>query len=263
MATKAAPILDRILESRRAAIAELKASGVAAGLPESIKAAPAPRDLRQALRRTGVALIAECKERSPSGGLLQRPYDPVRLARRYAANGAAAISVLTEPEFFGGNVDHLLAVRTAVDVPVLCKDFIVDPVQVLAARAVGADAVLLIAGLLDDGALRELHALATRLAMQVVVEVHSPAEVDRALRADAGIIGINNRDLTKMKTDRETTVRLRPLIPAGRMVISESGIESRTDIDALGRIGVDAALVGEALLRAPDLDAKVRELSGR
>src|SRR5713226_4845072 len=111
MATRAAPILERILESRRAAIAELKARGVAAGLPQSIAAAPAPRDFAKALRRTGVALIAECKERSPSGGLLQRPYDPVRLARRYAANGAAAISVLTEPEFFGGSPDHLQAVR--------------------------------------------------------------------------------------------------------------------------------------------------------
>lgn len=263
MATKAAPILERILESRRAAIAELKASGFAAGWPKSLTAAPVPRDFRQALLRTGVALIAEAKERSPSGGLLQRRYDPVGLAQRYAANGAAAISVLTEPEFFGGSLEHLQAVRAAVDVPVLCKDFIVDPVQVLAARGVGADAVLLIVALLDDGALGELQALATSLSMQVVLEVHSETELDRALQADARIIGINNRDLTKMKTDTETTVRLRPLIPAGRLVISESGIESRADIDALGRIGVDAALVGEALLRAPDLDAKVRELSGR
>jgi indole-3-glycerol phosphate synthase len=262
MATKAAPILERILQSRRAAIAELKASGVEAGLPQSVAAAPAPRDFRQALRRTGVALIAECKQRSPSGGLLQRPYDPVRLARRYAANGAAAVSVLTEPEFFGGSLDHLQAVRAAVDVPVLCKDFIIDPIQVLAARAVGADAVLLIVGLLDDGALRDLQALAIGLSMQVVVEVHSEEEVDRALRADAIIIGINNRDLTRMKTDRETTVRLRPLVPAGRVVISESGIESRADVDELRRLGVDAVLVGESLLRAADLEAKVRELSG-
>jgi indole-3-glycerol phosphate synthase len=263
MATKAAPILERILESRRAAIAALKASGAESGLSESVAAAPAPRDFRQALRRTGVALIAECKERSPSGGLLQRPYDPVRLAQRYAANGAAAISVLTEPEFFGGSLDHLQAVRAAVDVPVLCKDFIIDPIQVLAARAVGADAVLLIVGVLDDGALRELQALATRLSMQSVVEVHSEDDVDRALRAEATIIGINNRDLTTMKTDRETTARLRPLVPAGRVVISESGIESRVDVDELRRCGVDAVLVGESLLRAADLEAKVRELSGR
>jgi indole-3-glycerol phosphate synthase len=263
MATKAAPILERILHSRRTAVAALKASGIGAGLPQSVTAAPAPRDFRQAVRRADrVALIAECKERSPSGGVLQRPYDPVRLARRYTANGAAAISVLTEPEFFGGSLDHLQAVRAAVEVPVLCKDFIIDPIQVLAARAVGADAVLLIAGVLDDGALRELQALATRLSMQAVVEVHSEEEVDRALRADAMIIGINNRDLTKMKTDRDTTVRLRSRIPDGRVVISESGIENRADVDELRRLKVDAALVGESLLRAADLEAKVRELSG-
>jgi indole-3-glycerol phosphate synthase len=248
MATKAAPILERILESRRAAVADLHASGVAAGLPQSIAAAPAPRDFRQALRR---------------GGVLQRPYHPVELARRYAAGGAAAISVLAEPEFFGGSLDHLQAVRASVDVPVLCKDFIIDPIQVMAARAVGADAVLLIVGVLDDRALRELQALAARLSMQVVVEIHSEAELERALRADATIIGINNRDLTKMQTDRATTARLRPLIPTGRVVISESGIESRADVDELGRLGVDAVLVGEALLRAADPEAKVRELSGR
>src|SRR3989475_9346050 len=215
MATKATPILDRILQSRRAAIEELKARGVETGLPESIAAAPAPRDFRQALRRTGrVALIAECKERSPSGGVLQRPYDPVRLARRYAANGAAAISVLAEPEFFGGSLDHLQAVRSAVDVPVLCKDFIIDPIQVLAARAVGADAVLLIVGVLDDGALRALQALATRLSMQVVVEVHSEEELDRALGAEAGIIGINNRSLKSVKTAKPTTAPLPRATPA-------------------------------------------------
>jgi indole-3-glycerol phosphate synthase len=263
MATKAAPILDRILESRRAAIAELKASGVAAGLPQSAAAAPAPRDFGGALRRGGVALITECKERSPSGGLLQRAYDPVRLAQRYAGNGAAAISVLTEPEFFGGSLDHLRAVRAAVQLPVLCKDFIVDPIQLLAARAVGADAVLLIVGVLDDRELRDLQAVAKQLSMDAVVEVHSEVEVERAIQADAGIIGINNRDLVKMKTDKETTRRLRWLIPTGRIVISESGIESRADIDELRELGVDAALVGESLLRAPDLDAKVRELSGR
>jgi|ERR1700681_710734 len=263
MATKAAPILERILQSRRAAVAELKANGVEAGLPQSVAAAPAPRDFRQALRQTDrVALIAECKERSPSGGVLQRAYDPVRLAQRYAAGGAAAVSVLTEPDFFGGSLDHLQAVRAAVEVPVLCKDFIIDPIQVMGARAVGADAVLLIVGLLDDGALRELLALVIRLSMQAVVEVHSEEELGRALGADAGIIGINNRDLTRMKTDRETTARLRPLVPAGRVVISESGIESRADVDELRRLGVDAVLVGESLLRAADLDAKVRELSG-
>src|SRR2546428_286755 len=231
--------------------------------PAFAAGAPRPRLPRQALARPGRgACTAECKGPSPPGGVLRPPYNPVGLARRYAANGAAAISVLAEPEFFGGSLDHLRAVRSAVDVPVLCKDFIIDPVQVLAARAVGADAVLLIVGVLDDGALRALQALVTRLSMQAVVEVHSEEELDRALRADAGIIGINNRDLRAMKTDRQTTAQLRPLIPTGRVVISESGIESRADVDEVGRLGVDAVLVGESLLRAVDLDAKVRELSG-
>jgi indole-3-glycerol phosphate synthase len=263
MATHTAPILDRILESRRASIARLKASGAVGGLPQSVIAAPPARDFRGALGGSGVALIAECKRRSPSGGLLQRDYDPVRLARRYAANGASAISVLTEPEFFGGSLDHLQAVHAAVEIPVLCKDFIVDTVQVMGARTVGADAILLIAGILEDGELNSLLELATRLGMSVVVEVHSEAELQRALEADADIIGLNNRDLTTMKTDRATTVRLRPRIAAGHLVISESGIDTRADIEELERLGVDAALVGESLLRAADLDSKVRELSGR
>jgi len=263
MATHTAPILDRILEARRASIARLKASGAVNGLPQSLTAAPPVRDFRHALSRRGVALIAECKQRSPSGGLLQGDYDPVALARRYAANGASAISVLTEPEFFGGNLDHLQAAHAAVAIPVLCKDFIVDPVQVMGARAVGADAILLITAILQDGELVSLHEAATRLGMSVVVEVHSETELHRALQLGAEIIGLNNRDLTTMKTEKATTARLRALIPAGRLVISESGIDKRADIDELERLGVDAALVGESLLRAADLDAKVRELSGR
>jgi indole-3-glycerol phosphate synthase len=263
MATRAAPILERILESRRAAIAELKAGGIAEGLARSVARAPAPADFRRALVADQVALIAECKERSPSGGLLRRPYDPVALAGRYVANGAAAVSVLTEPEFFGGSFDHLQAIRAAVAVPLLCKDFIVDPIQLLAARAAGGDAVLLIVGVLDDARLRDLLDVTHGYGMEALVEVHDEAEVERALRADAAIIGINNRDLTTMRTVKDTTARLRPLIPAGPVIVSESGIESRADIDALERLGVNAALVGESLLRARDLEAKVRELSGR
>lgn len=263
MATRAAPILERILGSRRAAIAALKAGGIAAGLARSATQAPAPADFRRSLLVNGVALIAECKERSPSGGWLQRPYDPVGLARRYVANGAAALSVLTEPEFFGGSFEHLRAIRAAVAVPILCKDFIVDPVQVTAARAAGADAVLLIVALLDDGELRDLLALAHGYGMEALVEVHDELDLERALRVDAAIIGINNRDLTRMRTDKDTTARLRALIPAGPVIVSESGIASRADIEALQQLGVNAGLVGESLLRAEDLDAKVRELSGR
>jgi len=262
MATRAAPILTRILQSRRAAIAELKASGRAA-LARSLAEAPAPVDFRAALAADGVALIAECKERSPSGGVLQRPYDPVGLARRYVTHGAAALSVLTEPEFFGGSLHHLEVIRAAVSVPLLCKDFIIDPVHLMAARAAGADAVLLIVAVLDDARLRDLLAVTHGYGMQALVEVHDESEVERALQADAAIIGINNRDLTAMRTEKGTTERLRPLIPAGHVIVSESGIDSRADIDALERLGIDAVLVGESLLRAPDLEAKVRELSGR
>jgi len=261
LATHLAPILDRILESRRAWISELKARE---GLDAAATAGAQPsRDFRRALRGPRVALIAECKERSPSGGLLQTPYDPVNLAGRYAASGASAISVLTEPEFFGGSLEHLRAIRAAVELPLLCKDFIIDPVQLRAARSAGADAALLIVGILDDHALQTLHEAATDLGMQVVVEVHTETEARRAVDLGADIIGINNRDLTRMKTDKETTARLRPLIPRDRTVISESGIEGRADIDALARLNVDAALIGESLLRAADLEAKVRELSGR
>ncbi|MDQ6883115.1 MAG: indole-3-glycerol phosphate synthase TrpC [Candidatus Dormibacteraeota bacterium] len=263
MATQAVPILDRIVEARRAAVAAMKASGVTAALTEQAGTAPPPRDFRAAITTAGVALIAECKQRSPSGGLLQADYDPVRLARRYAGGGAAAISVLTEPAFFGGSPAHLSAVRAAVDLPVLCKDFIIDPIQLVLARAAGADAVLLIVALLDDAQLDALHGEAVALGMQALVEVHSAPEVPRALAVRPAMIGINNRDLTRMKTDRDTTGRLRPLIPAGRAVVSESGIERREDILALGRIGVDAVLVGEALLRAGDVEAKLRELTGR
>jgi indole-3-glycerol phosphate synthase len=263
MATHTAPILDRIVAARREWIARLKDSGAAARLPELVAAAPQARDFRAALTRPGVALIAECKQRSPSGGVLQTNYDPAGLARRYAAGGAAAISVLTEPEFFGGDFDHLQAVRAAVEVPVLCKDFLLEPVQLQAARAAGADAVLLIVALLDDEALMVLHRQARSLGMQALVEAHEEAELDRALRLGATLIGINNRDLTSMRSDKETTARLRARVPAERLVISESGIDSAADIDELARLGVNAALVGESLLRAPDLEAKLRELTCR
>jgi indole-3-glycerol phosphate synthase len=263
VATETTPILERIVEARRHSIEQLREVRTPADWSRLAEAAPAPRNFRAALEGPGVALIAECKQRSPSGGVLQPVYDPVALARRYARNGAAAISVLIEPEFFAGRLEHLTAVRDAVDLPVLCKDFLIDQIQVLSARASGADAILLIAGILDDAELAALLALSSGLGMQALVEVHSEDELRRTLRTDAGIIGINNRDLVTMTTDRGTTARLRPLIPKGRLVVSESGFRQRADIDELARLEVDAVLIGESLLRAPDLDAKVRELAGR
>jgi len=263
MATNTAPILEQILELRRAAIDELKQGEAPAAITAALATAPPIRDFRAALSGPGVALIAECKERSPSGGLLQSNYDPMELARRYAASGAAAISVLTEPEFFGGSLLHLKEVRAAVDRPVLCKDFVIDPIQVMAASDAGADAVLLIVAILEDEQLKGLREAIAGVGMAAFVEVHDEPELERALSAGAQVIGINNRDLTRMTTDKATTALLRPLIPKGRTVISESGIHSREDIEELARLDIDAALVGEALLRATDLDAKVRELSGR
>lgn len=263
MATQAVPILDRIVRSRRAAVARMKEATPTDVFEREARAAPPVRDFRKALDLGDVALIAECKQRSPSAGSLQLTYDPARLAQRYAAGGAAAISVLTEPEFFGGSIHHLRAIRQAVDCPLLCKDFIVDRLQLLEARAAGADAVLLIVAILDQGALGSLYSAALDLDLQVLVEVHSELEVERALALGPGMVGINNRDLTRMRTDPSTTERLRPLIPEHITVVSESGIQSRAEVVALRRARIDAALVGESLLRAHDLEAKLRELTGR
>jgi indole-3-glycerol phosphate synthase len=263
MATPAAPILERILESRRAAVARLQEPDATSRLIERAGHAPPARDFRSAIEGNDPALIAECKQRSPSAGALQLTYDPVGLARRYAAAGAAAISVLTEPDFFGGSMDHLRSIRQSVQLPLLCKDFIIHRLQLLDARAAGADAVLLIVAVLDDNTLLSLHSATLGLGMQALVEVHDEAEVERALALKPSMIGINNRDLSRMRTDPTTTVRLRPLIPAGNTVVSESGIQSRADMIALRRAGVNAALVGEALLRAPILEDKLRELTGR
>ena len=263
MATQAAPILERIVQARRAAIEASKAGISTAMLESRVGKAGPPLDFRAALEVSDVALIAECKQRSPSAGTLQLTYDPVRLARRYAAGGAAAISVLTEPDFFGGSMTHLEAIRRAVDRPLLCKDFIIDQWQLMEARAAGADAVLLIVSILDDAALSALYASALALGLQVLVEVHSEPEVERALLLEPTMIGINNRDLARMRTDHTTTARLRPLIPEDITIVSESGIQTRAEMIALRRAGISAALVGESLLRASDLEGKIRELTGR
>jgi indole-3-glycerol phosphate synthase len=192
---------------------------------------------------------------------LQEAYDPVALATGYVEAGASAISVLTEPEFFGGRPEHLRAVRAAVPVPVLCKDFIVDDLQVTGARAMGADAVLLIVAILDDETLRYLSEAITAYGMQALVEVHSERDLRRAVNLGVTLYGINNRDLSSMRVDLETTARLRPLIPPGRTVISESGLSGRADIDRLARLHVDAALVGESLLRGQDPSAALKALT--
>ena len=256
-------ILDDIMQWKREELPKKMRETPIELVRAQLIAAPPVRSFPAALRRSpdGVpALIAEVKRASPSKGLLRNKFDAVEIAKLYSENGAAAISVLTDQHFFQGNMDVLRAVRQTVPLPVLRKDFIFDPYQVYEARAGGADAILLIVAVLGDRALRELLSLSRELGMEALVEVHDDAELDRALAADASIIGINNRDLRTFEVDFETTARLRPRIPAGVTVVAESGIRTPADVKALGAMGVDAMLVGETLVRAGDIGAKVREL---
>ncbi|MBN2387773.1 MAG: indole-3-glycerol phosphate synthase TrpC [Anaerolineales bacterium] len=210
------------------------------------------------------ALIAEIKKASPSRGVLVEDFDPCRLARLYRDNGAAAISVLTDEKFFQGSLDCLqLAAWSVLGVPLLRKDFIFDPYQLYEARAAGASAVLLIAAQLDPCGLRELHLLALTLNLTPLIEVHDRAELDMALACDPLLIGINNRDLCDFRVSLETTFNLRPHIPDGIFCVAESGIQTFEDVARLRDAGVDAILVGEALVTAVDVAAKVRELTGR
>ena len=228
----------------------------------AVSRAPA-RDFAVALRREGVSLIAEVKRASPSRGVIKADADPVEIARLYAASGADAISVLTEERSFGGSLDCLTNVVDALGPegpPVLRKDFIVDPYQVYEARAHGADCVLLIVALLGRAQLAQMLHLSQVLGMRCLVEVHGEAELDLALDSGALIIGINNRDLRTLDVDLATFERLRPRVPSDRLVVSESGIRRRDDVERLVACGVDAVLVGEALMSSTDIGAKVREL---
>jgi indole-3-glycerol phosphate synthase len=255
-------ILEQILRSKRDEVAHRQeACPIQAMQARAASAAPA-RDLCAALRAPGVSLIAEVKRASPSKGLLwpQASFDPATLARTYQANGAAAISVLTDGPFFQGDLEHLGMVRSSVELPVLRKDFVLDPYQVYEARAAGADALLLIVAALSDAMLESLYRLGGELGMDALVEVHDAAETERALRIGPRIIGINNRNLATFQVDLETTARLRPLVPGGIVVVAESGVHSRADVLRLADMGVDAVLVGEALVTAADVGQKVREL---
>lgn len=206
--------------------------------------------------------MAEVKAASPSAGLLREDLDVPDLARRYAQGGACALSVLTDREFFRGAPEHVQLARAASDLPVLRKDFTLDAYHVYEARALGADAVLLIAAVLDDRRLQELIELAGRLGMAALVEVHTEAEADRTLAAGARLVGINNRDLRTFRVDLATTERLRPRLPESVLVVSESGIDSPEDVRRVWEAGVRAVLVGSALVRSPDPEAKLRQLRG-
>ncbi len=225
---------------------------VEAYLVNQAQAMPPVRSLSAALRSydTGMRIIAECKHRSPSKGWLTESYDPTGQARFYQESGAVAISVLTEPQFFAGELEHLMAVREAVGVPVLRKDFIRDPVQLYQSRAAGADAVLLIVRIIDDPSrLRDLWQTASALGLEAVVEVHATAEVDRALEIGAHIVGVNNRDLDSFETRLELSREVAQMLPSSILKVTESGIRSIQDARDLAALGYHAALIGETLMR--------------
>ena len=256
-------ILDQIVADSRIELEHRQHSLPLAEVQRLALAQPPPSDFTSALRGDRIRLIAEVKKASPSQGVIRPDFSPVEIAQIYAANGASAISVLTEPKYFQGSLNHLRDIRNALEdkrLPLLRKDFLFDPYQVYESRAYGADSLLLIVAILTPQQLEELLRLSHKLSMSCLVEVHNEAELEIALRSGAKIIGINNRDLKAFTVDLATTERLRPLIPPDRIVVSESGIKDRHDIEKLRQWGVDAVLVGESLMSAPDIASKMKEL---
>ena len=265
-------ILDTIVGAKQREIARLPQRTVSVrNLRAALQARGDRRDFIGALRksRTGpIALIAEVKKASPSAGLIHRDFDPVRIAKEYEAAGANCLSVLTDEKFFQGSLGYLRQIRQAVKLPLLRKDFIIDERQVLEAIEWGADAILLIVAILDDGRLKRFHSLATKAGLAALVEVHNEVELDRALAAGAELIGVNNRDLKTFKVDLATTERLAaklcssPLTRHPPILVAESGIHARADVARLAKCGVQAILVGESLMRARSIAGKARELLG-
>jgi indole-3-glycerol phosphate synthase len=267
-------ILDTIVEQKRREVAVLPQGAVSvARLKAAMEERGGTRDFMAALRspRAGrVALIAEVKKASPSAGVIRPDFDPVRIARAYEAAGASCLSVLTDEKFFQGSLEFLKQIRAAVGLPLLRKDFIIDERQVLEAVQWGADAILLIAAILNGAELTRLHALARAAGLAVLVEVHDEAELERALDAGAVLLGVNNRNLNTFKVDLGTTERIVARLQSAPcssgalfpLLVAESGIHTRADVERLERCGADALLVGESLMRQADIGAKVRELLG-
>lgn len=256
-------MLDQILKDKLIELEDSKYKVPLAELQEMVLKQAKPLNFASVLHRNGIRLIAEVKKASPSRGVIRPQFDPVAIARTYAENGASAISVLTESRYFQGSLSHLKDIKTALsnkNIPLLRKDFISDPYQIYESRAYGADSLLLIAAILTPEKLNELIGLSHELGMSCLVEVHNETELGIALKSQARIIGINNRDLTTFTVDLTTTERLRPLIPPDKIVVSESGIKDSNDIDKVRRWGVDAVLIGESLMAAPDIAARMREL---
>lgn len=259
-------ILTRILTRKREEIAERSSRVSLAKIQEAAKIAPPPRGFFNALSRTlsedRSAVIAEIKKASPSKGVIRADFDPVALAQSYAKGGATCLSILTDRDFFQGDDSYLTTARAACNLPVLRKDFIIDPYQVYEARAIGADCILLIVAGLNDTDMQELAWLTIDLGMDVLVEVHDREELERAQLLRTPMIGINNRDLRTFKTDLNTTIGLLTDVYPDRMVITESGIHTREDIALMRRHGVNAFLVGEAFMKAADPGARLAELFG-
>lgn len=245
-------ILDDIVAHKREELAVAKRQRSLAELKQAAKDADSPRGFAQGLRMPGLSVIAEVKRKSPAKGVLNETVDPAQQAQVYEQAGARAISVLTDKRYFDGTNADLLAVRGRVSLPVLRKDFTIDEYHVWEARSIGADAILLIVRALDQAQMVELQALGRELSMDVLVEVHNESELERAIQAEAEIIGINNRDLGTMTVDLTTTLRLRPLAPDGAALVSESGIRSTEDVRTVMACGLDSILVGEALMSAGD-----------
>ena len=253
-------MLDKIIAQKREEVEQRKKVATTTYLQERIARQKPALDLALALRDDHIRLIAEVKQASPSRGVLSPNFNPTELAQTYAEGGAAAISVLTEANYFMGSNEHLAAIKEVVGLPLLRKDFIFDPYQVYESRAYGADALLLIAAILSQGQLKELVSLSHSLGLRCLVEVHNGDEVEKAVLSEAEIIGINNRDLNTFVVDINTTRHLRPLVPKEKIIVSESGIKSRKDMEKLRKWGVDAVLIGEALVTAGDVQAKMQEL---
>lgn len=254
-------VLDAILARTRERVEREKAARPLEASHPDVTGAPAVRPFATALVRPGaISVIAEHKRRSPSKGAIREDLEPRDVALRYETNGAAALSVLTDEPFFGGRLAHLAQARQATALPTLRKDFTVDPWQIREARAVGADAVLLIVAALEDGELRELLAEARALGVDALVEVHERAELDRALRAGARLVGVNNRDLRTLAVSLETSLSLAAAIPEDVVAVAESGIRSGLDLRRLRDAGFDACLVGEHLMAAPDPGEALRVL---
>jgi indole-3-glycerol phosphate synthase len=253
--------LDALVDATRARLEERKRGRPLAELERMLPQAGLSRPFAEALSRPGTSVIAEYKRRSPSAGTIREGASVPDVVRAYERGGAAALSVLTEQDHFGGSLEDLRAARDATDLPLLRKDFTIDPYQVYEAAAVGADAILLVVGALSDSELGSLHGIARQLELDAIVEVHDEEELERALAVDADVIGINNRNLSDFTVDLGVTFELLTDVPAGKTVVSESGIHTREDVEELERVGVDAVLVGEALMRAPDPEAACRDLA--